>query len=49
MDEVTEEDIVELLRGETSMLDTAPSALGFKNTIKDVARMKLVPSVVERI
>ena len=49
MDEVTERDILEALRGAAGMLDAAPSALEFKNAIRDVARMKPVLSLGERI
>lgn len=49
MDEVTEGDVLETLRGEAGMLDTALSVLEFKNAIKVVVRMKPVLSAVERI
>lgn len=48
-DDTTEEDILKALRRKAGMLDTAPSVLEFKNAVKDVARMKPVLSVVERI
>lgn len=36
MDEVTEGGVLEALREESGMLDTAPSAIGFKTAIKDL-------------
>ena len=48
-DDITEEDILEALRKEAGMLDTAPSALEFKTAIKNVARMQSALSVEERM
>lgn len=45
---ITEEDMLEMLRGEAGMLDTAPLALEFKTAIKDVACMEPAMSVAER-
>lgn len=46
-DDITEEDILEVLRGEAGMLDTVPSTLEFKSAIKDVTCMQPALSVVE--
>lgn len=41
--------MLEALKGEAGMLDTAPSAIEFKMAIKDMTRMKPTMSVAERV
>lgn len=49
MDRITEEILLEALRGEAGLLDAAPSAIEFKTAITDIAHMKLVVGVAEKI